>query len=574
MRPRRWLLILPLLLLPPATIAQQQGQVPYIESLDVTVHNIDVVVTDRSGRPVTDLRQEDFELLQDGKPQPISNFSVYREEPAAAPAPTATAAQTPAPAPEESARKFIFYIDEMALPQPTQNKLRARLNGMLDQTFRPGDEGLVLRPTKERLGTGFSPDREVVRASLADAIDAQSWRVSPLQYERYQLNLELQGAGSTRARRVAARRVAGQIRKRVQQRLGNLMSAVTAASALPGRKVLVVVTDSLPIEPGRELFRAYNDPLSWPATDENDAFGAWTVTENQSVAVDIDWYDLTPLVRQIGRTAATGGITIYAVQPEFELGLAAPGDASARAVPTSQRRLSAAPTSGMNLMLDDTISNTESTMRILADVTGGAWYRGAGGIDRVSRQITSDVQSYYSIGYRAADAADVAHRVEVRLKGRDDLKVRARKEVLRKSPEREMTDRVVATLVAPPPTKEIPFELKVEPGKIALDHSQRVMNVHAYVPLSALTFLPAGDVYRAQFTVHYAAMGKTSDFVSGMQPPQVVDVPAADLEKAKGQFFRYTLPLNMRPGKHDVAIGVLDSLSRLSGISRSVVTVN
>ena len=571
----RWLL-LSLLLLPPATIAQQEGQVPYIESLDVTVHNVDVVVTDKSGRPVTGLREEDFELLEDGKPQPITNFSVYAEgrvvPPPSAADPSAGegAGATPSSA---TSRKFIFYIDEMALPQPTQRKLRARLDKILDDTFRAGDEGLVLRPTKERLGTGFIGEREAVRAALDAAIDAQSWRFSPLQQERYQLNLEMGNSGSTRARRVAARRVAGITRKRVLQRLGNLKSAVAAASAIPGRKVLLVVTDSLPIEPGRELFRAYADPLRFPAVDENDAFGTWTVTENQAMAVDIDWYDLTPLVKEIARTAATGGITIYAIQPEFELGLAAPGDVSARGVTTAQRR-SSPPTAGMNLMLDDTISNTESTLRILADVTGGAWHRGGGGIDKVTRQITSDVQSYYSLGYRAADAADVTHRIEVRVKGRDDLRVRARREVLRKSPEREMTDRVVATLVAPPPAREIPIQVEVQKGKVALDKSQRIMNVHTLVPLSALTFLPAGDVYRAQFTVHYAAMGKSSDFVSGMQPPQVVEVPAAEMEKAKPQFFRYTLPLNMRPGKHDVSIGVLDSLSRLSGISRSAITVD
>ena len=575
MRTTRWLLI-PLLLLPPITIAQESGQVPYIETLDVTVHTIDVVVTDKSGKPVTGLRQEDFELLEDGKPQPISNFSVYTEDSGAAAfrPPDVGGLKPAAPREAEDSRKFIFYIDEMALPQPTQKKLHMRLNQILDETFRPGDEGLVLRPTKERLGAGFTADRAALTSSLNAAIADQKWRFSPLQYERYQLNLEMRGAGSPRERRIAARRIAGLIRQRVQQRLGNLKSAVTAASALPGRKVLVVVTDSLPMEPGRELFLTVTNPLAWPATDENDAFGAWTTSENQSTAVDIDWYNLEPLVREIGRAASTGGITIYSIQPEFELGLAAPGDASARAVPTSQRILSAPPTSGMNLMLDDAISNTESTMRILADITGGTWYRGGGGPDRAARQILSDVHSYYSLGYRAADVSDVAHKVEVRVKGHSDLKVRARKEVLRKSPEREMTDRVVAALVAPPPPQEIPIKVEVEAGKSAFDKSQRIVNVHTLVPLSALTFLPAGDVYRAQFTVHYAAMGKSSDFVSGVQPPQVVEVPAAELEKAKSTYWRYTVPLNMRPGKHDVVIGVLDSLSRVSGIDRGTITVN
>ena len=35
---------------------------------------VDVFVTDRDGNPVRDLRLEDFELLEDGKPQTITYF--------------------------------------------------------------------------------------------------------------------------------------------------------------------------------------------------------------------------------------------------------------------------------------------------------------------------------------------------------------------------------------------------------------------------------------------------------------------------------------------------------------------
>ncbi|MEO8361824.1 MAG: hypothetical protein ABI672_17445, partial [Vicinamibacteria bacterium] len=35
---------------------------------------VDVVVTDRKGRAVTDLRQEDFELYEDNRPVQVSGF--------------------------------------------------------------------------------------------------------------------------------------------------------------------------------------------------------------------------------------------------------------------------------------------------------------------------------------------------------------------------------------------------------------------------------------------------------------------------------------------------------------------
>ena len=36
---------------------------------------VDAVVTDKSGKQVTDLRPEDFEIVEDGHPREITNFS-------------------------------------------------------------------------------------------------------------------------------------------------------------------------------------------------------------------------------------------------------------------------------------------------------------------------------------------------------------------------------------------------------------------------------------------------------------------------------------------------------------------
>ena len=46
-------------------------------TIRVTVNlvQVDVTVTDSKGRHVTDLKAQDFEILQDSKPQVITNFS-------------------------------------------------------------------------------------------------------------------------------------------------------------------------------------------------------------------------------------------------------------------------------------------------------------------------------------------------------------------------------------------------------------------------------------------------------------------------------------------------------------------
>jgi VWFA-related protein len=42
---------------------------------NVTVVEVDVVVTDRSGRPVRGLRRDDFDISEDGRPVEIATFS-------------------------------------------------------------------------------------------------------------------------------------------------------------------------------------------------------------------------------------------------------------------------------------------------------------------------------------------------------------------------------------------------------------------------------------------------------------------------------------------------------------------
>src|SRR6476620_488926 len=110
MKRPRVTLLLPLvtLLATPAGRAQTQaGQAPFLEQVEVEVVNVDVQVTDGSGRPVTGLGKGDFELLEDSKPVKITNFEALtgdrpartRQEPEAprkAPAPIAPGQAAPA----------------------------------------------------------------------------------------------------------------------------------------------------------------------------------------------------------------------------------------------------------------------------------------------------------------------------------------------------------------------------------------------------------------------------------------------------------------------------------------------
>ncbi|HEX6322365.1 MAG TPA: VWA domain-containing protein [Vicinamibacterales bacterium] len=59
----------------------QQGQVPGAFRSRITLVPLDVRVVDRDGRPVTDLKQEDFTILEDGLPQQIGHFAFETMQP-------------------------------------------------------------------------------------------------------------------------------------------------------------------------------------------------------------------------------------------------------------------------------------------------------------------------------------------------------------------------------------------------------------------------------------------------------------------------------------------------------------
>jgi hypothetical protein len=343
-----------------------------------------------------------------------------------------------------------------------------------------------------------------------------------------------------------ARRHAARVKRRVEQRLAYLRGIVASLAPLPGRKVLVIITESLPTEPGREFFPGSGD-LSIVAAGF-DAPGDVLRT---------DHVDLTPAIEELARTASANGVTIYAVQPELDLAVAAPGGDDGTSLTSAQRAL----------------SNTGRTLSVLADKTGGKFYVGASRVDDAFAQLTVDVTSYYSMAYRAGGALDRPHKVVVRVKNRPELNVRARNDVVRKSATRDMTDRVVAGLVYAGGRNDLGIIARAGDPERAKQRRAYTVDVDIGIPLRKLTFIREGDVYRGKFTVHYAVTGKESEFVSGVEPEQVVEIPAAELAAARTKIWRHTLSVTAEKGTHEVAVGVLDGLSQESGIVTLSVNV-
>src|SRR5438270_6913984 len=64
-----------------ATTQQAPGGDEDVVRITTNLVQIDATVTDKSGKQITDLRAEDFQILQDGRPQKITNLSYIATHP-------------------------------------------------------------------------------------------------------------------------------------------------------------------------------------------------------------------------------------------------------------------------------------------------------------------------------------------------------------------------------------------------------------------------------------------------------------------------------------------------------------
>ena len=120
---------------------------PVTERVEVSVTNIDVIVTDSKGNRVPDLTRDDFEVFQDGVPQVISNFyavsggKVLLEDGKTVPLDSPAAA---AEIPSQLKARYIVFIDNVNIQPQNRNRMFKRLKEFLTANVGPQAEAMVV----------------------------------------------------------------------------------------------------------------------------------------------------------------------------------------------------------------------------------------------------------------------------------------------------------------------------------------------------------------------------------------------------------------------------------------------
>jgi VWFA-related protein len=149
----------------PAT-AQDEGSFRLKATSTLVV--LRVVVRDAQGRPVENLKKEDFKLFDRGQEQTITQFAVETSvspSSASIPAPTpGQAAPQTAPAPAAPARFLAFYFDDLNSSDADMIQARDAADYYLAANLQPADHVAIF--TSDQILSNFTSDPKQIHEAL------------------------------------------------------------------------------------------------------------------------------------------------------------------------------------------------------------------------------------------------------------------------------------------------------------------------------------------------------------------------------------------------------------------------
>jgi VWFA-related protein len=383
-----------------------QNPSPGVIRIDVNLVQVDAVVTDNKGRPVTDLKAEDFELFQDGVRQKINNvefIKVKDQGPGPAPAPqVVTKAKNGAvpPPPRTTSlnanqirRTIALVVDDLGLSFDSVVHIRESLKKWVDNEMQQGDLVAVVR-TSSGMGSlqRFTMDKQILQSAI-DLIQPHNGRVGTSTFNALRGAQPTDGVLDTSVfdDEVEHAYLVGS--------LGAIQYVVRGLRDLPGRKSLVLFSESM-----RFTY------LEGPGLVASTAVTNATNEER---------------LRKLTDEANRSSVVIYAVDPRgsFYDGLTAEDTTSGLEEDAIRQSASNRTTQ---------MIESRDGMYALTQRTGGLFVHDSNDLGGLLRQVVDDGDGYYLIGYTPelstfdqGTGKAVFHKISLRV-NRSGLSVRSR----------------------------------------------------------------------------------------------------------------------------------------------------
>ncbi len=541
-----------LLLTPPPAAAQETPPTEdtFFEKIAVDVVNVEVYVTDKDGEPVTGLGRDDFEVTEDGRPVEVVNF--YRvadgkasaeAEPAEAAPPSEPAAREPLDlprfveeVPDEQRLHLIVYVDNFHIHPLNRNRVFSRLRGFLLKTVREGDEVMVASYDRSlNIRHPFTSDASLVNNVLLE-LEEVSGSGKERELERATAVQAIYESQTLRGALSRAKEFAEAGQFELGRALDALTEMVDSLAGLPGRKMLLYVSDGLPMIPGQDLYQAvqqrFADLSALGEAASRDMSRRFMSIINRANSNRISFYtiDAAGLRVQSGMGAENPAINSVYVR-------SAAVDATLR-------------------------SNLQSTLKLMASQTGGQAILNTNDVSAGLERIGRDFDNYYSLGYRApATDRGIYHRIEVRLKEkRPGWDVRHREGYRDKTIENRVNDGVQAFLFHG--YQQNPLGVSIDLGPQTPDDDDFTsVAIQVRVPIEKLVLLPQGDFYVGRLRFYFGAVDEKGRDAELQELPFELRIPRESIEVAKRDEVSQVINATMRRGRQKLVVAVRDEIS-------------
>jgi VWFA-related protein len=539
-------------------VTQPIGGLAFVDELEVTVVNIVAYVTDKEGEAVTDLTRDDFRIFQDGEERPISNFQLYTEELIRSYYDAQEGPPTVPPVEPEAEQLteiqpvwMMIFVDNDNLRPLDRNRVFGQLRTFVRENAMPPVEMMVVNNSRSlKVVQEFTADSDEVLAALNELRMTTGGRQSRdssradvyEEMERYTQAQSSSRVSSLQRARSLAIGFAEEEQNTLQFTLSAIREAVNLLAGLPGKKMILYVSNGLPMVPGIDLFYAMANAFDEPGM----------ITEGMRYAQSRQFDSLV-------KNANAQGVTFYTISAA---GLQNVGMGSAQYH---------APRDTIASSMEH--DNYLDSLRYMADETGGVAIFNTNDIRTRLDRIEQDFYSYYSLGYNLqSSGADKVHRVKLTIPDHPEYDIRYRRRFVEKSLASRVQDKVLTGLVIP--IDENPLEIMVNTGDQAPASADRwTVPFELSFPLRNIALLPEGGDYVGRVSLFIAARdsgGKQSDLV---RQEHEVRVAAADYEEAQRRRFTIRASLLMESGSFKVSAGMLDSVTRQASFVTSSVIV-
>jgi VWFA-related protein len=564
---------------PPPSSAPSFGEV-----VEVNVVNVEVYATDKAGNRVNGLKKEDFTLFEDGKPVEITNFAIAEGSGggiAAAPAGSlgggaVSAPETLAPdgtspaAVPDNPLSLVLFVDNLHLHPGSRSRALEQVRRFLSQNVRKGDRVMVATGDPGlHIRQPFTDDPAALDAALREI-------------ER----LPVRGGEADRSRSTALRTLlsiqeidvkqgdpcgvdivtpvegyAESTRDDVLRALKSLTLLVNSLAGVPGRKAVVHISDGLPVNPGEELFQVLFEICGGGAATSGlrvpDEVGIYDATSlgpsayrAQQAMLDAQKFSTAGDLAALTAHANANRVTIYPIQAS---GLQ--GNAAADADLDGGEKVLQLPT-----LQSMKTANFQSSLSAMASDTGGRAILNANDFLPDLARVRQDFSNYYSLGYASAHTGDGRqHRIEIKTK-KPGIKLRYRQGYRDKPLVERMVDRTLAALLHG--MEDNPLGITVEIGDQTPSPSGTVaVPVRLKIPLFKLAVLNRDDKFQGSLRLFVVSRNQEGVNSAVRQVSVPLDIPRKQVLMAMGQFYVYTLTLQLAPGEQRVAVAVRDEIA-------------